>query len=108
MRDPAAVAVVLIGGDVDLETSADVAETIQQAVDLRPPVLVLDLTDVSFLSSIGLSVLIETKEETSKAGVVLRLVASQRAVLHPMQITGLTAFFDIYPTVAEAQSATVS
>jgi anti-sigma B factor antagonist len=102
MPEPGAIAVVPIHGEVDLNTSADIAQAIQQAVSPRPPVLVLDMTEVSFMSSTGLAVLIATEHQTREAGVELRLAASQRAVLRPIQITGLTAVFDIYPTVADA------
>jgi anti-anti-sigma factor len=102
MPEPGAIAVVPIHGEVDLDTSADIAQTIQQALSPCPPVLVLDMTRVSFMSSTGLSILIATEHQTREAGVELRLAASQRAVLRPIQITGLTEVFDIYPTVVEA------
>jgi anti-sigma B factor antagonist len=98
-----AITVVPVDGDIDLNTSADIVATIYQAVRPGPPVVVIDMTEVSFLSATGLSVLVATKEETRKAGIELRLVASRREVLRPLQITGLTADFDIYPTVAEAE-----
>jgi anti-sigma B factor antagonist len=96
------VAVLPIVGDVDLTTSAPVAETIKRAIEPCPAVLVLDLTDVSFLSSAGLSVLIETEQKARKEGIDLRLVAARREVLRPLQITGLTEMFHIYPTVTDA------
>jgi anti-anti-sigma factor len=102
MPEPGAIAVVPIHGEVDLNTTADIAQTIQQAVSPCPPVLVLDMTGVSFMSLTGLAVLIATEHQTREAGVELRLAASQRAVLRPIQVTGLTAVFDIYPTVADA------
>jgi anti-sigma B factor antagonist len=98
-----AIAVVPVDGDIDLNTSANIAATIHEAVHPGPPVLVIDMTGVSFLSATGLSVLIATREETRRAGIELRLVASRREVLRPLQVTGLTADFDIYPTVAEAE-----
>jgi anti-sigma B factor antagonist len=98
-----AIAVVPVDGDIDLNTGADIAATIHEAVHPGLPILVIDMTGVSFLSATGLSVLIATREETRRAGIELRLVASRREVLRPLQITGLTADFDIYPTVAEAE-----
>jgi anti-anti-sigma factor len=102
MPEPGAITVVPIHGDVDLNTSDHFAQTIQQAVGPCPPVLVLDMTGVSFMSLTGLAVLIATEHQTREAGVELRLAASQRAVLRPIQISGLTEVFDIYPTVADA------
>ncbi|MFD1046957.1 STAS domain-containing protein, partial [Kibdelosporangium lantanae] len=65
--------------------------------------LVIDMTEVSFLSATGLSVLVAAREETRRAGIELRLVASRREVLRPLQVTDLIADFDIYLTIAEAQ-----
>ncbi|GAB3887687.1 hypothetical protein GCM10029964_054080 [Kibdelosporangium lantanae] len=56
-----AVTVVPMAGDIDLNTSADVAATIRQAVDPGPMVLVIDMTEVSFLSATGLSVLVAAR-----------------------------------------------
>lgn len=98
-----AITVVPVNGDIDLYTSADILATIHHAVHPGPPILVIDMSEVSFLSVTGLALLIVTKEETRKAGIELRLVASRREVLRPLQITGLTADFDIYPSVAEAE-----
>ncbi|GAB3887879.1 hypothetical protein GCM10029964_054590 [Kibdelosporangium lantanae] len=91
-----------MAGDVDISTSAGFLETIHRAVRPGPPVLVIDMTDVSFLSAAGLSMLVATRERTRAAGVDLRLVACRREVLRPLRLTGLSTVFDIYPTVADA------
>lgn len=78
--------------------SAAVTEAVATASD----VLVMDLSDVGFFGSAGLSVLVEALEVT--AGRKLRVVASA-AVRRPAELTGLTDLLDLYATLDEALAA---
>jgi anti-sigma B factor antagonist len=51
--------------------------------------LVIDLDGVTFIDSAGLSVLAGAHRRAAAAGVRLRVLASGRAVIRPLQITGL-------------------
>jgi anti-sigma B factor antagonist len=51
--------------------------------------LTLDLDGVTFLDSAGLCVLAAAHRRAVQASVRLRVLASARAVIRPMQITGL-------------------
>jgi anti-sigma B factor antagonist len=51
--------------------------------------LTLDLDGVTFLDSAGLCVLAAAHRRAVDLGVRLRLLSSSRAVIRPMQITGL-------------------
>ncbi|MFC0437691.1 STAS domain-containing protein [Kutzneria buriramensis] len=69
----------------------------------RPPV-VLDLTGVTFLASMGLSLLAEHHDQCAEFGSRLVVVATERVVLRPIQITGLDGLVTIVPTVQAALS----
>jgi anti-sigma B factor antagonist len=62
-------------------------EAVFDAADLTE--LTVDLRDVSFLDSAGLCVLAAAHRRALKQEVRLRVLASSRAVIRPMQITGL-------------------
>jgi anti-anti-sigma regulatory factor len=49
--------------------------------------------------------LAEARAHAAANKVALRLVASSRKVLRPLEITGMTAAFPVYATVPEAVSA---
>ena len=51
--------------------------------------LTIDLDGVTFLDSAGLCVLAAAHRRAVKDGVRLRVLASSRAVIRPLQITGL-------------------
>ena len=93
---------VAASGEVDASASTRLQEGIAaaHAVDEpASPTLVLDLTHVDFLDSAGLAVLVETASDCHKAGQELRLVATTRAVLNPLKLTGLDQIFTIVDTV---------
>lgn len=51
--------------------------------------LTIDLRDVTFLDSAGLCVLAAAHKRTREQDVALRVLAASRAVIRPLQITGL-------------------
>lgn len=95
---------VLVIGEVDMVTTPQLRECVQEQIAERPGVLVLDMSGLSFLGSSGLAVLVETLEECRAQEIGLRLVCSSREVARPMEATGLTELFDIYPDLEAATS----
>lgn len=71
--------------------------------DRGPHKLVVDLSDVSEMSSAGLRAVISAaKRARSQKGGDLRLVAPNRRVIEVLELAGLVAVIPIYSTVAEA------
>jgi anti-sigma B factor antagonist len=105
---PAVGQVVLeVGGEVDMLTSPQLRSTAlgQLADGSGTELVVIALDDVTFLGTSGLAVLIEVRDATHTAGVMLRLACTARRVMRPLAIAGLVPLFDIYPTVDEALAA---
>jgi len=98
------VAVVSVGGEIDLSTAPAFEAAIAGALDDDPPVLVIELSDVSFMASVGLRILAATHEKVSKSAQVA-IVANNPATNRPMQLTGLDKVMSMYPTLDEALSA---
>jgi anti-sigma B factor antagonist len=95
------VAVVSIGGEIDLSTAPAFEAAINGALDEDPPVLVIELSDVSFMASVGLRILVATHEKISKSAQVA-VVANNPAASRPIQLTGLDKVISLYPTLDEA------
>ncbi|HEY1842118.1 MAG TPA: STAS domain-containing protein [Mycobacterium sp.] len=98
------VAVVSIGGEIDLSTAPAFEAAITGALDDGPPVLVIELSDVSFMASVGLRILVATHEKVSKSAQVA-IVAGNPATSRPMQLTGLDKVLALYPTLDAALTA---
>lgn len=99
--DHGAAVVLRVVGEVDLVTAPELEESIKRDLERRPEVLVVDLSGVSFLASVGMSVLIGANQQLG-AGTRLRLVATGNATLRPMELTGIAAEFEIYRSLDEA------
>lgn len=96
---------VIVAGEVDMVTTPQLRDCVQEQIGERPGVLMLDLSGLSFLGSSGLAVLVETLEECRAQEIGLRLVCSSREVVRPMEATGLTELFEIYPDLETAASS---
>ncbi|WP_409180955.1 STAS domain-containing protein [Amycolatopsis sp. VS8301801F10] len=101
-RPPAAVLTVY--GEVDMITAPLLTAAVDEALAGAPPVLVLDLGAVGFLASAGLTALVAMTQHRP-SGPSLRIVASGRATVRPIQLTGLERTLPLYPTVEAALAA---
>ena len=98
------VAVVSIGGEIDLSTAPAFEAVITEALEEDPPALVVELSEVIFMASVGLRILAATQEKVGKS-IQLAVVADNTAASRPMQLTGLDKLISLYPTVDEALTA---
>jgi anti-anti-sigma factor len=96
------VVVVELAGEVDLVTGARLRAAMATELAARPPVLVIDLDDVLFFSSVGLSSLALAQRDAVELGVELRVVATSNRTLRPLQITGMSEALAIYASRAAA------
>lgn len=91
-------------GDVDVATIATLAAnlaTVEKAV--KPPSsVILDLSQVTFLGAAGLATLVEHTHRCTRQDTPLRVVAGQRAVLRPIQLTGLSDTLNLHYTLSHA------
>jgi len=79
--------VVHVRGEIDLDTAAEMADALAIVVARRPPELVLDLTEVSFMDCSGVGIIVRTRSHLPDgARLVLRglqpLVRRVLGILH--------------------------
>ena len=67
--------------------------------------VVLDLSDVTFLGSAGLAVLVGAKDDADSRGCRLQVVPGSRIVKRALEATGLMPLFTIADGVPEALEA---
>jgi anti-sigma B factor antagonist len=85
----AAPAIVTVAGEIDSTTAPELRQRLDDLLDGGATEFTVDLRQVSFLDSAGLCVLAGTHRRAVRDGVRMRLLASSRAVVRPLQITGL-------------------
>jgi anti-sigma B factor antagonist len=97
-------AVVAVGGEIDLSTAPAFEAAIATALKEEPPFLVIDLSGVTFMASVGLRILVATHEELRES-VQVAVVANTLATSRPIQMTGLHEIIPLHPTLDEALAA---
>jgi anti-sigma B factor antagonist len=95
-------ALLAVSGELDTLTAPELDAALRE-LDAEPlPLLVVDLSGVTFLASSGLAVLIRAAHRAEDSGRALHLVVTARAVLRPLEITGSDQLFTLHPDVATA------
>ncbi len=99
------VVVIPINDRIDALTAPRVSKMVNERIGNGARQVVLDLSNVSFLSSSGLRALLLIRKELMTLGGELRLAALQPQVYEVFTITGFTQVFNIHPSVSEARAA---
>ena len=88
-------AVVRVRGEIDLYTAPQLWETLDAAIADTPHELVIDLSDVTFLDSSGLAVLVRAHKRLRPiaGSVVIRGAAEQ--VYMTLDVTKLTSLLTV-------------
>ena len=99
-----AAVVLRVHGELDIATIHCLDEQLGRAeADVTPPApVVLDLTGVTFMGSAGLASLVRHRDRCAEHGSALRLVAPNREVLRPIQLTGMDEELVTFATVDDA------
>jgi len=94
--------VVEVRGEIDVYTAPVLREELTSLVDAQRTNLVVDLTQVSFMDSTGLGVLVGGLKKVRTLGGDLSLVIDQETILKVFRITALTQVFSIHSTLEDA------
>jgi anti-anti-sigma factor len=73
-----------------------------RAIDEAGEALVLDLSDVAYIDSVGLGTLVSGLKRANEHGTKLRLVCADSQTHKVLTITGLIQVFDVYPDRSSA------
>ncbi|MGZ4985579.1 MAG: STAS domain-containing protein [Chthoniobacterales bacterium] len=97
--------VLPLDGEIDLHVSPRIAASLSQMIATKPKQLVVDLSQVSYIDSSGLAVLIEGMQNVAAYGGKFSLAGLQEGVRPIFEIARLDQVFQIYPTVDAALAA---
>ncbi|MEU7524446.1 STAS domain-containing protein [Saccharothrix sp. NPDC042600] len=94
-----------VRGEIETGTCEQVRERLLACLADRPAALVVDLAGVTLLGSMGIAVLVESREHAERSGAGFAVVAGARTVVRPMRITDVGALLGLCATVEEALHA---
>jgi anti-sigma B factor antagonist len=95
------VLVVAASGAVDMLTAPALQDAMTAAADRGPAGLILDMTEVEFLGSAGMQVLMTTRKQLG-AGTRFAVVADGPATSRPLTITGISDYIEMFPSLEVA------
>jgi anti-sigma B factor antagonist len=105
MSFPDASNVLPLDGEIDLHVSPRVAGALGAMIEQKPPRLVVDLSNVTYIDSSGLAVLIEGMQNVEAYGGRFILAGIQENVKPIFEIARLDQVFLIFPHVDAALAA---
>ncbi|KMO78233.1 anti-anti-sigma factor [Mycobacterium sp. BK558] len=100
------VVVIRCTGDVDMLTVPALDRQIDTALTKKPTSMIIDLTAVDFLASVGMGLLVEAHDRCG-AATQFMVVADGPATSRPMQMIGLADIMSLHSTVEQAFDAIV-
>lgn len=97
-------AVIRVSGVLDMLTSPQLEVGIAAALLKKPSALIVDLTDVDFLASAGMGVLVAARDKAASA-VRFGVVGDAPATSRPLRLVGLADLIGLCRTLDEALAA---
>lgn len=93
--------VITVSGEVDLASSPQLDDAIISTLDSGAKAVAIDLTDVSFMDSSGLGVIVRGLKRCREADIDLDLVITNERVLKVFGITGLDQVIPIHSSISD-------
>ncbi|WP_333741629.1 STAS domain-containing protein [Streptomyces sp. IBSBF 2806] len=100
------IRVVSIIGEIDDDVHAAFSQALMSEDGAIAPLrIVADLSNVTFIDSTGINVLVAAHQRVSDAQGWLRLAGAQEPVARVLRLVGLDTLIDFHPSVEQALNA---
>jgi anti-sigma B factor antagonist len=96
--------VLVLAGEIDMKCSVKLRGKFMELIGDKPPLLVVNMTQVGFMDSSGLGTLVEVLKWMRRNGGQLRLAGLTQSIRNIFEIARLESVFQIYDTEEEALS----
>lgn len=101
------VGVVTLEGEIDIYSSPQFKEVLLKGIEEGANHVIIDLTDVTFIDSTALGVLVSGAKRVRPRNGSLDIICVDENIIRILEITGLDRIFGIYQSRAEALKAAV-
>ncbi len=96
---------VTVAGECDLHTGRQLRDVLTSEVSRGVRRLILDLSELAFMDSTGMQVLLSARTVLIVRGGILALVSPQPVVARILELTGADQIIPVYGTLQDAQTA---
>jgi anti-sigma B factor antagonist len=102
------VRVVAVTGELDITSVGQLRDALQDATEHGVDGLVVDLAAVSFVDSVAVGAILQTKRRLGEQGRLAIVVPTQTYASVIFDVVGADAIVDVFPTRAEALAHVVA
>jgi anti-sigma B factor antagonist len=99
------IPVTSVRGDIDMTTEQVVQDEVTAQLAARPQRLVLDLTQVAFMGSAGIHLVLRNHNRAHEQGSSFAVVADDGHARHVLALSGVDGVLDLYRNVPAALRA---
>jgi anti-anti-sigma factor len=97
-----AFTLVTLSGEADVTNCDTLRDVLEGEVAKRPRTLVVDMSELRFMDSSALHVVLRVNRAMDRQGSVLALAAPRQAVAKMLRLTAADQLIPVYPSVEEA------
>ena len=98
------VTVLAVRGELDVLTAPRLAEALDAGLAETPTAVIVDLSEVEFLASAGMAVLLDAQRTATRLEKRFGTVADGPITCRPMKLMGLDQMLRLFPTLEVALS----
>lgn len=96
------VTIISVSGSIDALTATELTDFADAQIEAGHTKLVIDLSQVEFMSSAGLRSFLGTMKNCRKGGGDLLLASTQPGVEKVLKMSGFTEIIKMYPSLEDA------
>lgn len=96
--------VIAVSGVLDMLTSPQLEVSLSASLRMNPSAIIVDLAEVDFLASAGMSVLVAARNQAD-SNIGFGVVADGPATSRSLELVGLADLIGLYKTLDEALGA---
>jgi anti-sigma B factor antagonist len=99
------VAILHLKGELDADTAGELHAALAGLLERPVPRIVVDLSELKFCDSVGLSAFVTSKQVITARGGWLSFAGANPFLARLMETVGLSRYFAIFPGVDDAIAA---
>ena len=97
------VLIIAADGGLNKQTAGQFVEEVGSLVDKGVKKMIIDCSNLNFITSYGVGVLLRLHKKLKGAGGDIKIAGVHSRIIEVLQIMKLTKIFDIYPDVNRAR-----
>lgn len=101
VRSEGQAAIIVVRGELDLATSPELEDRLRNLCDSGNAQVVIDLRELEFMDSTGLSIIVKAHQRLTETGRRLSIVRGSQQVQRLLDLTGVSERLQLFDTPEE-------